>query len=58
MYLSEVANHTFVLLQADWSSEKARQLIERLNSTHIIVHRVVKEDQKEREYYYLRTCAT
>jgi hypothetical protein len=48
MYLHEVCSDSFVLLQADWSVARAYQLIERLNPTHVIVHRTEPED-----YYYL-----
>jgi len=52
IYLHEVATDTFVLVQADWSVDKARQLIEALNPTHVIVHRF---ESKDEEYYYLYT---
>jgi hypothetical protein len=50
MYLHEVTADTFVLLQAGWPVGKARQLIERLTATHVIVHRTDPQD-----YYYLFT---
>jgi CHAT domain/Ternary complex associated domain 7 len=50
MYLYEVAMDTFVLLQASWRASKARQLIECLEPTHVIVHRMDLD-----EYYYLYT---
>jgi hypothetical protein len=48
MYLGEVCSDSFVLLRADWPVDTAYQLIERLDPTHVIVHRTVPE-----EYYYL-----
>lgn len=48
MYSHEVAMDTFVLLQADWSVGQARRLVEHLEPTHVIVHRVDPKD-----YYYL-----
>lgn len=50
MYLREIARDTFVLIRADWPVSKARQLIERLGPTHVIVHRTDPQD-----YYYLYT---
>lgn len=50
MYLHEVATDTFVLLQAGWPVDRARQLIQRLGPTHVIVHR-----SDPRDYYYLYT---
>ena len=50
MYLHEVVRDTFVLLPAGWPAGKARQLVEHLEPTHVIVHRTEPED-----YYYLYT---
>jgi hypothetical protein len=50
MYAHEVASDSFVLLQAGWTVGKARELLERLNSSHVIVHRIEPTD-----YYYLFT---
>src|SRR3972149_9398674 len=51
MYLLEVAAETFVLIRATMSAKEARQLIEQLDCTHVIVHRT---DPTE-DYYYLYT---
>lgn len=51
MYLREVATETFVLLQAGWPVDKARQLIAGLKPTHVIVHRT------DLQYYYLYTAS-
>ena len=48
MYLHEVASDSYVLLQANWTVSKARDLIEHLNPTHVIVHRAEPTD-----FYYL-----
>src|SRR5258708_11623219 len=48
MNLQQVAMTTFVLLQATWSVENSRQLIERLNPSHVIV-----QHQDPRNAYYL-----
>jgi len=48
MNLQQVAMTTFVLLQATWSGENSRQLIERLQPSHVIVHR-----REPQEAYYL-----
>lgn len=48
MNLQQVAMTTFVLLQATWSGENSRQLIERLQPSHVIVHR-----PEPQEAYYL-----
>jgi len=50
MYLHEVASDSYVLLQAKWAVGKARELIGRLDPTHVIVHRSEPTD-----YYYLYT---
>ncbi len=50
MYLHEVASNAFVLLQAGWPVGKARQLIGRLEPTHVIVYRT-----DPRDYYHLYT---
>jgi hypothetical protein len=50
MYLHEIAMDSFIIVQADWPAEKARQAIERLRPTHVIVHRTEPQD-----YYYLYT---
>ena len=39
MYLHEVASDSYVLLQAKWAVGRARELIGRLDPTHVIVHR-------------------
>jgi hypothetical protein len=48
MYLGEVCREDFVLIQANCTVALARQLIERLNPAHVIVHRTAPA-----EYYYL-----
>ena len=50
MYLHEVASNSYVLLQAKWAVGKARELIGRLDPTHVIVHRSEPTD-----LYYLYT---
>ena len=50
MYLHEVASDAYVLLQAKWSVGMARELIGRLDPTHVIVHRSEPTD-----LYYLYT---
>ena len=50
MYLHEVASDSYVLLQAKWSVGMARELIGRLDPTHVIVHRSEPTD-----LYYLYT---
>jgi len=50
MYLHEVASDSYMLLQAKWAVSKARELIGRLDSTHVIVHRSELTD-----FYYLYT---
>jgi len=50
MYLHEVASDSYVLLQAKWAVGKARELIGRLDPTHVIVHRSEPTD-----FYYLYT---
>jgi hypothetical protein len=50
MYVRDVTRNTFVLLQADWPAGNARELIERLSPTHVIVHRV---DPDHGDLYYL-----
>ena len=50
MYLHEVASDSYVLLQAKWAVGKARELIGRLDPTHVIVHRSDPTD-----FYYLYT---
>jgi hypothetical protein len=65
MYLHEVCNENFALIQADWTVAVARQVIERLSPSHVIVHR---RDQAAAavgaqhpvvlaEYYYLYSKA-
>ena len=51
MYLREFVMDTFVMLQADWPADKAYKLIEGLDPTHVIVHRI----EPENDYYYLYT---
>jgi len=48
MSLQQVAMTTFVLLQATWSVENSRQLIERLKPSHVIV-----QSHDPRDVYYL-----
>src|SRR5512135_1962341 len=50
MYLHEAASDSYVLLQAKWTVGMARGLIERLDTTHVIVHRSEPTD-----FYYLYT---
>jgi hypothetical protein len=50
--LQQVANTSFVLVQADWPVDKGRRLIEKLGPSHIIVHRKAHED-----LYYLYTAS-
>jgi hypothetical protein len=50
MYLHEVASDSYVLLQSKWAVGKARELVERLNPTDVIVHRSELTD-----FYYLYT---
>ena len=50
MYLHEVASDSYVLLQAKWAVGKARELVEQLDPTHVIVHRSEPTD-----FYYLYT---
>ena len=50
LYLHEVASDSYVLLQAKWAVGRARELIERLDPTHVIVHRSEPTD-----LYYLYT---
>jgi len=52
VYANEIAADDFILLQADLPVVKARQLIEKVKTSHIIVHRTVPD-----EYYYLYTRA-
>ncbi|MBN1349659.1 CHAT domain-containing protein [candidate division KSB1 bacterium] len=49
MYMQDIAHDTFVIIQSDWHVAKARQLIEKLAPTHVIVHRI----EQETDYYYL-----
>ena len=51
MYVGEYAMDTFVLVKAGWAVSRAREVVERLSPTHVIVHRV------EPTYYYLYTEA-
>jgi len=53
MYLRDIVEESFVLVQADWQVGKARGLIEALNPTHVVVHRTDPRDSKD--YYYLFT---
>ena len=46
--LEQVAETTFVLLQAEWPVSKGHELVEALKPTHVIVHRIDPQ-----EYYYL-----
>lgn len=48
MNLQQVAMTTFVLLQATWLTDNSRQLIGRLQPSHVIVHR-----REPQEAYYL-----
>jgi len=50
MNLQQVAMTTFVLLRATWSAENSRELLERLQPSHVIIH--CPEPQ---EVYYLLT---
>jgi hypothetical protein len=50
MYIYEVASDSYVLLLAKWAAGKARELIERLDPTHVIVHPSEPTDS-----YYLYT---
>jgi hypothetical protein len=50
MYLHEVASQDFVIVQAAWLAGQARQLIERLRPSHVIVHQV-----GDLQAYYLFT---
>ena len=50
MDLQSIVMTTFVLLQAEWSVDKGRELVNMVNSTHIIVHR-----SSPQESYYLYT---
>jgi hypothetical protein len=52
MHLREIALNSFVLVQAEWLAVKARQLIESLTATHVVVRRTQPAD-----YYYLYTRA-
>src|SRR6266568_6686754 len=51
MNLQQVAMTTFVLLQAAWSIENSRKLIEQLQPSHVIVHRHSPKDA-----FYLLTA--
>jgi hypothetical protein len=51
MYLHQMATDSFALIQADWTLDKARQLVQALDPTHVIVRRT--EDQET--YFYLYT---
>ena len=48
MNLQQVAMTTFVLLQATWLSDNSRELIERLQPSHVVIHR-----REPQEAYYL-----
>src|SRR6516162_3270072 len=48
--LKQIAETTFVLLQADWSVVKGRELVEALKPTHVILHA-----SSPQESFYLYT---
>jgi hypothetical protein len=50
MDLQQIAQTTFVLLEATWPVSRGRELVEALNPTHVIVHR-----HDPQQYYYLYT---
>src|SRR2546421_9471943 len=50
MDLQQVLMTTFILLEAEWSVTRGRELIEVLKPTHVIVHR-----NGAQEYYSLYT---
>jgi hypothetical protein len=50
-YLHEMANDSFVLVQADWSAGDGRELIKGLEVSHVIIHRT----EPGEDYYYLYT---
>lgn len=50
MYARKISTDDFILLQASLPVAKARQFIEKVESSHVIVHRTDPED-----YYYLYT---
>ena len=55
MYIREVASNAYVLLQAKWTVAKASELIDRLDPTHVIVHRSQPTDSY---YLYIKSEAT
>lgn len=48
MYLRDLASRDFVLMQADWTCARAREVMERMRPGHVVVHRTEPDD-----YYYL-----
>ena len=48
MYLREICNENFALVQADWTVGMGRQFVERLHPSHVILRRVLPSNQ-----YYL-----
>lgn len=52
VYLREIAYDSFVVLEATWPVDQARQIVSNMNDiTHVIVHRM----EGGEEYYYLYT---
>jgi hypothetical protein len=50
LYLHEITYDSFVVLEANWPVDQARQIVRDMTDiTHVIVHRV----EGEKEYYYL-----
>ncbi len=49
MYLHEIAYDSFILMQADWQVDKAKQLLERLKPSHVIIQH---SDTESRHYLY------
>ncbi len=50
LYLHEIAYDSFVVLEANWPVDQARQIVRDMKEiTHVIVHR----EEGEKEYYYL-----
>jgi hypothetical protein len=39
LYAHEIADKSFIMLQAHWLAERACQLVEHLKATHVIIHR-------------------
>ncbi len=50
MELGRVASRSFVLLRADWSSERALRALTGAAATHALIHR---QDDPQHEYWYL-----